>query len=45
MEQNWRFHVHVDSFEIAELLGKSDGELARWLETRWMAKSRKLEEL
>ena len=45
MEQNWRFHVHVDSFEIAELLGKSDGELARWLETRWMAKSWKLEEL
>jgi hypothetical protein len=45
LEQNWRFHIHVDRFEIADLVGKSDIELARWLETRWIAKSQRLEQL
>jgi hypothetical protein len=44
-DQDWRFHVHVDRFEIADLMGKSDTELAKWLETRWMAKSKRLEQL
>lgn len=45
LDQDWRFHVHVDRFEIADLMGKSDTELANWLETRWMAKSKRLEQL
>jgi hypothetical protein len=45
LDQDWRFHVHVDRFEIADLMGKSDGELAEWLESRWIAKSKRLEQL
>lgn len=43
--QDWRFQVHVDRFEIAGLIGKSDTELAEWLECRWIAKSKTLEQL
>jgi 1-acyl-sn-glycerol-3-phosphate acyltransferase len=43
--ESWRFHVYVERFEIQELAGKTDTELAEWLEQRWMAKSKKLQEL
>lgn len=45
LSEHWRFHVHAERFEIAELADKSDSELAEWLEQRWMAKSAKLQEL
>lgn len=45
LAESWRFHVHAERFDIAELAGKSDSELAEWLEQRWMAKSAKLQEL
>jgi hypothetical protein len=45
LDQSWRFHVHVDRFEISGLIGKNDAELANWLESRWMAKSKRLVQL
>lgn len=45
LDQDWRFHVHVDRFDIVDLIGKSDAELAKWLETRWMIKSKRMEQL
>jgi hypothetical protein len=45
MNQNWRFRVHAERFAIETLADKSEVELAQWLEDRWMAKSRKLQEL
>ena len=39
----WRFHVHAERFDIKELAGKGDAELAAWLEKRWIAKSEGLE--
>ncbi|KIX01858.1 uncharacterized protein Z518_09585 [Rhinocladiella mackenziei CBS 650.93] len=45
LNKDWRFHVHAERFDIAELAGKSDEELASWLEGRWMAKSALLQEL
>lgn len=45
LDREWRFHVHVDRFDMADLIGKSDIELAKWLETRWMTKSKRLEQL
>jgi hypothetical protein len=45
LDNNWRFHVHAQRFEIAEIAGKSDTEIAEWLEQRWIAKSAKLQEL
>ena len=44
-DKDWRFHVHVDRFEIADLVGLSDAELAKWLEGRWIEKGKKLEQL
>lgn len=41
----WRFHVHVERFDIADLDGRTDSELAEWIEQRWMEKSAKLQEL
>jgi hypothetical protein len=45
LADDWRFHVHAQRFDIAEIADKSDTELAEWLEQRWMAKSAKLQEL
>jgi hypothetical protein len=45
LDKGWRFHVHVDRFEIKELRGKSDAELAAWLQNRWVQKSKRLEKL
>ena len=45
LDKDWRFHVHAERFEIRELAGKSDAELAAWLEGRWVEKSRCLEKL
>jgi hypothetical protein len=39
LSKDWRFHVHAERFEIADLVGKDDEELARWLEDRWLKKS------
>ena len=39
----WRFHVHVERFEMKDLVSKSDAELAAWLEQRWIEKGRRLE--
>ena len=45
LDKDWRFHVHVERFEINELRGKSDAELAAWLQGRWVEKSKRLEKL
>jgi hypothetical protein len=45
LDKDWKFHVHVERFEIKDLAGMSDSELAAWLEGRWMEKSRRLEKL
>ncbi len=45
MDTDWRFHVHAERFEIQGFASKSDAELAQWLEDRWIAKSKKLENL
>jgi hypothetical protein len=45
LDKEWRFHVHVERFDIDEFAGMSDAEIASWLEGRWMEKSKRLEEL
>ena len=45
LDRDWRFHVHVERFDIKELANKSDPELAAWLENRWMEKSKHLARL
>jgi hypothetical protein len=45
LDKDWRIHVHVERFEIKDLAGKLDSELAEWLVGRWMEKSRRLEKL
>jgi hypothetical protein len=45
LNEHWRFHVHAERFDLKELEGMSDAELAVWLEKRWMAKSQRLQEL
>ncbi len=40
----YKFHVHVKRYPI-EFLPQTDGELAQWLEDRWMEKGDKLEGL
>ena len=45
LDQDWRFHVHAERFDIADLAGKSGADLAAWLEERWIAKSKKLQAL
>ena len=45
LDKDWRFHVHVERFEIQDLAGKSDAALAAWLEGKWMEKSGRLEKL
>jgi hypothetical protein len=44
LDQQWRFFVHVDRY-LMEQLPKSDGEIARWLEDRWIEKGQRLESL
>lgn len=45
LDEDWRFHVHAERFDVEDLAAKSDEELASWLEGRWMAKSALLQEL
>ena len=45
LDQDWRFHVHVNRFDIEELTGLSDVELGNWLEKRWIEKGKILERL
>ena len=45
LDRDWRFHVHTERYEIQELIGRSDAELASWMEARWMEKSKKLQRL
>jgi hypothetical protein len=45
LDKEWRFHVHVEMYEIKDIAWKSDSELAAWLECRWMEKSKRLEKL
>lgn len=45
LSQDWQFHIHADRFDIKDFAGKSDAELAAWLEHRWQVKARKLESL
>jgi hypothetical protein len=42
LSKTWRFHVHVERYLLADL-PHSDAELAKWLETRWIEKGRRLE--
>lgn len=41
-KRGYRFHVHVQRYELANL-PESDAELAKWLETRWIGKGQYLE--
>ena len=43
--KSYRFHVHVERFDIQALANLDDAQLATWLEQRWMEKSKKLQEL
>jgi len=45
LDQDWRFHVHAERFDIEEFASMSDKEIASWLENRWMEKSKRLERL
>ncbi len=45
LDADWRFHVHAERFDIEDLAGRSDAELASWLEGRWMVKSAVLQDL
>ena len=42
LSDTWRFHVHVERYPLADL-PKTDDELAKWLETRWVEKGERLE--
>ncbi len=44
LDQQWRFFVHVERYLINQL-PKSDGEIAHWLEDRWIEKGERLESL
>lgn len=44
LDRKWSFFVHIDRHPIEEL-PKSDGELAQWLEDRWVEKGERLEYL
>lgn len=45
LNENWRFHVHVERFALNQFIDKTDAELASWLEERWLAKSKLLQGL
>lgn len=45
LDKDWRFHVHVERFDIDEFAGMPDAGIASWLEDRWMEKSKRLENL
>ena len=42
-KRGYKFHVDVQRFAL-DTLPESDEELAKWLETRWIAKGEYLEE-
>ena len=44
LDEQWRFFVHVERYLINQL-PKSDGEIAHWLEDRWIEKGERLESL
>jgi hypothetical protein len=44
LNRDWRFHVHADRHSLKDL-PESNEELARWLESRWIEKGRRLENL
>ncbi|WPG98817.1 Hypothetical protein R9X50_00161500 [Acrodontium crateriforme] len=44
LDGEWRFFAHVDRYPLDEL-PTSDAELAQWLETRWVEKGERLEQL
>lgn len=45
LDEDWRYHVHVERFDIEDFAAMSDAEIASWLEDRWMEKSRILGKL
>ena len=44
LSDTWRFSAHVDRYSLTEL-PQTDDELAKWLETRWIEKGKRLESL
>jgi len=44
LDQSWRMHAHVTRYDLSTL-PDSDEDLSKWLETRWMEKNKKLEDL
>lgn len=42
LDESWRFFVHLDRYVIEDL-PPSEGELAQWLEQRWVEKGERLE--
>lgn len=45
LDKDWRYHVHVERFDIEDFAAMSDAEIASWLEDRWMEKSKRLGKL
>ncbi|EME38027.1 hypothetical protein DOTSEDRAFT_75999 [Dothistroma septosporum NZE10] len=44
LDQDWTFYVHVDRYELSEL-PTEDEQLVQWLESRWLDKGGRLEQL
>ncbi|KAI9657756.1 MAG: hypothetical protein M1821_002932 [Bathelium mastoideum] len=44
LQDTWRFHVHLERYSLVDL-PRTDDELAKWLETRWIEKGERLEGL
>lgn len=44
LDHDWRFFVHVDRYELDQLPFEDD-QLALWLESRWVEKGERLEQL
>ena len=44
LDRTWKMYVHVIRHDLASL-PETDGELAVWLESRWMEKGERLESL
>lgn len=45
LSPDWKFHVHARRFAVDTFKDMSDLEIASWLEDRWIAKRRTLEDL
>lgn len=45
LDKDWRFHIHVERFDISEFRNMADTKISKWLVDRWMVKSTRLSKL